>query len=184
MIKAINHEDPSYVIGKIQDLCSPESMVLEIGCGDGRNLKRLKEFGFCYLEGIDKDGEKIIKAKENLGENAVLRQENILNFSTDRKFDIIFHSLVGIFLSPEEKKILIEKVRAYLNPGGYYIFEEIARNISKLPSNRPPYFYSKKELEGLNKYFTRVSLEEVKRIVDGKEITGGLVYVGRLIAIP
>ena len=58
MKKQIEHKDPCYLTSRINQICSKESRILELGCGDGRNLKRLKEFGFIFV--LMRQGEVLL----------------------------------------------------------------------------------------------------------------------------
>lgn len=66
------------------------SHILDIGCGDGIDLKSYKEMGFQYLYGADPSLEFITKAKESLRESASLSCGTFeeLPFE-DQKFDVV-----------------------------------------------------------------------------------------------
>ncbi len=176
MNKPIKHGSPSFLVDEIGGLCSSESRVLEFGCGDGRNLIKLRKKNFRNLVGVDKDPKKIETAKSKL-KDVSLYCDDVLNFKSDQKFEIIFHTLMGIFLSVEQRKELLKIINRYLKPGGYYMFEEICRDSGKRDS--APYFYTEEEIEKLKDMFKTLSVKNVERIVKGNVVGGGVIYIGK-----
>ena len=174
----LDHNDPSFVTEKILQLCPKNSRILELGCGDGRNLRKLKEMGFDCLSGLDRDESKVAIARAALGAAVPIECSDIRNLKLNEKYDVIFHVLVGIFLTPEDREELFKKLQTYIRPGGYYLFEEIARDQAR-KLGTAPYFYSKSEIAKLDNYFQKISVEEVGRIVNGQLMSGGVLYVGK-----
>jgi ubiquinone/menaquinone biosynthesis C-methylase UbiE len=102
--------------------------ILELGCGNGVNLKSLKSiFPRFKFYGIDYSEEMIKYAKKN--------NSNINFFLADitktdiynqlPKFDVIFTNRCLINLKSENKvKLAITKSKNFLKKGGYFIFLE------------------------------------------------------------
>jgi len=87
--------------------------VLDIGCGSGKLLIALSNYNF-KLFGIDIDPEpiKVLKENYNIDGDAVF----FSNFSTDKKFDIIFayHFLEHV----SDPTLTLQKMKNLLKPGG------------------------------------------------------------------
>lgn len=57
--KDLTHRS-EYLLNLLNKYCSKEDTILEIGCGDGRNVAYLRKHGYKNVEGIDKlDGTPI-----------------------------------------------------------------------------------------------------------------------------
>lgn len=68
-----------------------DESILEIGCGDDRNLRYLREAGYTNVKGIDKQHGTAI--------------EDV----PEEKFDVIF-TMSTLFLIPEENEWVFEKI--------------------------------------------------------------------------
>jgi len=174
------HHDVSPIVERIASLYKNRNIkILEIGCGDGINLVELNKLGFKELYAIDKDPEKIKIAKE---------KSPTTNFSTlnaldmdfeDDFFDVIFHSLVGIFMNSDEREKLTASIFKYLKPQGYYLFEEILRDDNKKEASLKVHPYTSSELDKLTNYFEEISRENAYRIVNGRKVDGGVIFIGK-----
>jgi len=174
------HKDHSFAVDEILKRCGKESIILEMGCGAGINILKLNSEGYKFVEGFDKDAKKIKEFSHLLKRPSVAYVEGVNGFSSDRKYDVIFHSLAGIFLSPPERKKMTETIYSCLKPEGYYIFEELKKDNGLNPNlNRPPFFYSNQEIEELDKSFLKITEHYARRKVNGKITRGGIVYVGK-----
>jgi len=114
---------PNYIANLVEKYAKRTDSILEIGCGDGRNIKELEKRGYTNIRGIDKlDGESI--------EDTELPE-----------FDIIFTASC-LFLIPEENEWVFEKIENLCNK--YLITVEgettkgkvIGRDYSKIFKNQ------------------------------------------------
>lgn len=62
-----------------------DSNILDIGCGNGIFINHLSQLGFKHLEGIEPFLEE-----EVINENIRIYNEDILNFTPNKKYDLIF----------------------------------------------------------------------------------------------
>jgi len=94
----------------------PKKMALELGFGNGIELLYLisKEW---YVTGIEKDSLLINEIKKLELEHLELIQEDILNYSFEKKFDLINCNYVLHFLK-ENARIILKKIQEATNPDG------------------------------------------------------------------
>jgi ubiquinone/menaquinone biosynthesis C-methylase UbiE len=103
--------------------------ILELGCGNGINIKRLKKIfpKFEFL-GIDYSPEMIRYAKKNSNSNVNFIEADITNkdiYNKLPKFDLIFTNRCLINLKSDNKiKLAINKSKKLLKRNGYFIFLE------------------------------------------------------------
>jgi len=99
------------------------SKILELACGPGLYLSNLAEFGH-QCTGIDISPAVIDYAKANSQSTCNFHCEDILSFSTEKKFDLIFINF-GWFHNfiKEDASILLEKFKTLLNPNGRLLME-------------------------------------------------------------
>ena len=94
----------------IQDWVTPDSRVLDLGCGDGTLLKNLRESKNVHGYGVEIDAENILRCVEN-GVNVV--EQNIddgLNNFDDQSFDtVIMSQTIQTMISPD--KVLLDMLR-------------------------------------------------------------------------
>ena len=86
--------------------------VLDIGCGTGRLLSRLRDLGADTV-GIDVSGEMVRVAR---GRGLRVFQRDILEFEWEKPFDLIIS--VTVFNYIEDKANVLRKVRSLLKPSG------------------------------------------------------------------
>lgn len=80
-----------FLLEVFQDFIKPEWSILEIGSGNGRNVKHLKENGFPNVTGIDKERGESIEDVE------------------PREYDVIY-TMSCLFLIPPENNWVFEKI--------------------------------------------------------------------------
>jgi len=111
----------------LKEIVKPSDSVLEIGCGHGKWFSIIKEITPNYV-GIDWCKEMIELAKERFP-NADFRVDNIFDFESSEKFDIVFEiqCLYAFRLSPdgffELCKPFAKKVYAFEPRTSYKIHE-------------------------------------------------------------
>lgn len=100
----------------------PESHVLEVACGTGRNLQlAARKYPQCAFYGLDISAEMLASAGAKLGDRVQLAQADACDFNSTtlfqrRRFDRIFISY-GISMIPDWRKAL-QMADSQLNPGG------------------------------------------------------------------
>lgn len=105
--------------------------VLELGCGDGRNLFELSKRGF-EVTGVDLAGKGFVEEKakkENLRINFI--EDDITKLKLNQKFDVIICSEVFHLI---EKKYLIpifEKIKNSLNEQGF-VYVDILTDLKRI----------------------------------------------------
>ncbi len=100
--------------------------VLEIGCGTGKNSIWLVEKAK-YVTSVDLSVEMLAKAKDKItSKNINFVQADITEnwfFANENQFDLIGFSLVLEHI--EDLKLIFEKVKQYLKPGGFLYIGEL-----------------------------------------------------------
>jgi SAM-dependent methyltransferase len=103
---------------------TPETTVLEIGCGEGGNLKPFLDAG-CMVTGVDILESKIINANKFFAEhplkdNLSLIKMDIYDLGSDyfEKYDIIFMRDVLEHIHDQEK--FMAHAKKFLKPGGLF----------------------------------------------------------------
>lgn len=80
-----------YLLRLFQQHVKPEDRILEIGCGDNRNVNYLKENGYPHVEGIDK------------------LQGTPIELVDPKEYDVIF-TMSTLFLIPPENDWVFKKI--------------------------------------------------------------------------
>lgn len=94
--------------------------VLEVGVGTGRIAKRVLIKGCKNFTGLDISLKSLEKARINLiGERVELIQQDILEYSTKQKFDIIYSVLT--FIHIQDKKLALKKMTELLKDKGVLV---------------------------------------------------------------
>jgi SAM-dependent methyltransferase len=112
---------PNQFIKDQATLIPPNSEVIEVGAGDGRNAVYLAELGHT-LTAIDSSAAGLGKLKSLAAERAVsirIIHQDILTWDTDQQWDAV----VMTFLQPpsDDRPKLYEQLRRILRPGGFLI---------------------------------------------------------------
>lgn len=115
-----------HVIPYIEDLrkLTPETEILEIGCGEGGNLKPFLDAG-CKVTGVDiletkiKNAERFYE-KHPLRKNLSLITSDIYHppANLDRQFDVVFMRDVLEHIHNQEK--FLNYAKRFLKPGGMF----------------------------------------------------------------
>ena len=106
----------------ISSLISPNSKILDLGCGPGLYCKRFSGLGF-DVTGIDFSRRSIDYAKENDGKTKYFYQ-NYLEMTYADCFDAIIMIYCDFAaLTFSERQLLLSKVYSALKPGGLFIFD-------------------------------------------------------------
>jgi pimeloyl-ACP methyl ester carboxylesterase/SAM-dependent methyltransferase len=107
-----------------------ESVVLDLGCGPGLYTNRLGEKA--DLTGVDFSERSIEYAQKTAFEKGLkvhYEHRNYLEFETDRKFDLIIIIMCDYCaLSPEQRKMMLEKFSRMLKSGGKVLLDVYSLN--------------------------------------------------------
>jgi len=151
-------------IEEVFELCKvKDPKVFEIGCGNGRDAKKILEYTDNYL-GLDMSEKFLELAKEqNLGAEFVWG--DIENFEVPKNLDIVF-AFASLLHSPrEEFQKIIDKVYDSLNLGGLVRislkYSKSYEEFEKVESTGVRYFYlySKEDIKELCKGFKILKLK-------------------------
>ena len=107
---------------KILELFNPEGkVILDVGCGDGRYSTILSETCKKYV-GIDIDDKLISKNNiNNKKDNVCFKAENIINYSSEEKYDVIILSLAFHEISIKDQGLSLLNMLSLLNKDGKII---------------------------------------------------------------
>lgn len=153
--------------GDIQEtfqLCGAKNpKTLEIGCGNGRDAKKILEYTNDYL-GIDISSSFLeLAKKENPTAEFILA--DIENFEMPKNLDVVF-AFASLLHSPkEELQKVIDNIFNCLNPNGVVRISlkhsDDYREVVKEDDHgvRYFYFYSKEDIQDLCKKFKILKLE-------------------------
>ena len=115
---------------KILELFNPEGkIILDVGCGNGRYSKVLSETCKKYV-GIDIDEDLISRNnKNNKKDNVCFKTENIINYSSEEKYDVIILSLAFHEISIKDQGLALLNMLSLLNKDGEIIILDPALKI-------------------------------------------------------
>jgi SAM-dependent methyltransferase len=118
------------------------SPILELGCGTGRVLLPLARQGY-RITGIDASAEMLERARakiaaEELGERAILAQQEMVKLDLGERFNMAFAALNSFahLHTTEEQLQALAQVRHHLNPGGLLILDMFNPDIGRLLDTR------------------------------------------------
>jgi 2-polyprenyl-3-methyl-5-hydroxy-6-metoxy-1,4-benzoquinol methylase len=164
--------------------CGKKNNALDIGSGLGANSKYLSGLGF-NVTAIETDKDLIKKFKLDLKEKNLLHKVDIINDNIEnvffiKKFDLIIALSVLHFLKLEDVKILFDKLRKSLAPGGIIymrVFSNkdvafrdlVARGFQSAPNEicsaklkKHVHYFDKQELINLFKGLEIIEMREEK----------------------
>ena len=125
-------KEPQAILG-----IDANSFVVDMGCGNGRNLAYLaKEFG-CRGLGYDVAGEAIRQAKmvvEKVGKESGVDIKNLITFEArsiegtfpdiaDESVDLVLDMMSSHFLNEKQRVIFRDEIARILKPGGWFFFK-------------------------------------------------------------
>lgn len=131
--------------------------LLDLGCGNGRNLKYFKEYG-ADVVGID-ISPTAISYTDGLGRVGDIGKELPFN---DNEFDIILDITSSNALNDAERAVYIKEIYRVLKPGGYIFVRALckdgddnAKNLIKMSPGKEKDTYYMKELDLYERVFTK-----------------------------
>jgi SAM-dependent methyltransferase len=97
----------------------PESSVLEIGCGEGSLLRRLKQVGYRNYTGIDISEFAIGKCRQFSDQKTTFLVGDAERYVPDADFDVlVLNECIYYFVEPI---ITLQRYANYLTPGGLFV---------------------------------------------------------------
>lgn len=120
-------------IEQIKDLILKSESVLEVGCGYGRVLKKILEYGYHKkLESIEINKKSCLFCQHHFGSNVKIYNEDILSYRSKKKYDLILFMWSGISeFCPKEQRQLFGIYSHLLTAGGCLVVEKIDCNQPK-----------------------------------------------------
>jgi SAM-dependent methyltransferase len=97
--------------------------LLDVGCGTGQHLARLRERFEC--EGLDLDLEMLAVARDRLGPDLTLYQADMRDFDLGHRFDVVvsLFSAIGYARSLRGLRRSVAAMARHVEPGGLLIVE-------------------------------------------------------------
>nr|WP_307775179.1 class I SAM-dependent methyltransferase [uncultured Cetobacterium sp.] len=147
--------------------------LLDLGCGTGETLIRLKDDYEC--SGLDLSGDMLTIANKKLKNKGVkLFLGDMRDFETDEKYDIIvsLFDTVNHLTSLEDLEDLFLSIKKNLNPNGVYIFDIIDR---KFIDNMFPggvFYDDRKDMTIIWEHFQEEDLDIIEAIFFVKNRAG------------
>lgn len=105
---------------RIKQLTNEQQVILDVGCGTGDLLDRLKTHGtFSRYIGIDQSEGMLQEARSKFSNrsNIIFKQEDILQFTPPNTFDLIFCNWV-LSHNIEQYRQIVKKCQSLLSPNG------------------------------------------------------------------
>jgi cyclopropane fatty-acyl-phospholipid synthase-like methyltransferase len=97
-----------------------DSFVLDLGCGSGALINSLVEH-CSYVEGVDKVAGLMRHCRTDLPGKLKCVESDVMDYKSDRKFDIVLLFGVANFLTKEEQRSLYSRIGTFLKPNGAFI---------------------------------------------------------------
>lgn len=148
----------------LEQYCQKDSIMLDIGAGNGRFEAELRKNGYTNIVGVDPSQASVDRMRENGVEAYVGNIYSAVLLEEQNKYDYIFlFEVVEHLLCPGKG---MKTVRRLLKNDGYFIvsvpdYSQIAEDVSDIPN----YF----NLEHIN-YFSEKSLDNLMRMHGMKRV--------------
>lgn len=156
------------------DYLTPNGKILDIGCGTGYPIAKYLVSCNFEVTGIDISREMINKAKKLKLKNAEFINQDILNFSTEIKFDgvIAFDSIWHI--AKDKQADVYSKISSLMKNGAYFIFTHGNRDSEIIGTMfNQEFYYSALSINHLKEALSKAGLKIISLIEDYKEQSTG-----------
>ena len=172
---AIKNQSPSLSLDLILEFVkplSPGNLILDAGCGHGRDLKLFHELGFKAI-GIDYSSEMIKVAKSNVPDSSKILQMDLLNMEfSPSYFDGIWSNAVLHHLSEGDIKTVLKDFNTVLKPNGV-VFISVRKNSKPIfdrEYSEYPRYYNSMNVKKMNLFLIetgfdikKVSIQETRQ---------------------
>lgn len=180
---------------------SPESLILDVGCGYGRTLNELYQNGYRNLMGIDFSRGMIERGKKEFPHlDLRVKETDRIDLPDDSADAVILFAVLTCIRTNEEQEQLLSEIRRVLKPGGVlyvndFLLNTDERNLSRYEKYKDTYgIYGVFELpEGavcrhheeewirqLLKDFSVLTYERLTFTTMNGHKSNGFYYIGRL----
>jgi SAM-dependent methyltransferase len=167
----------SYIYGKAPakfladnyDYLEPESKILDMGMGEGRNAVFLAQKGH-HVTGIDISSVAVKKARF-LAKEFGVKIKTVVGTLTKYKIpDASFDAIICFYYVDRE---LNEKIQKWLKPGGLLIYEAYTlKEYLKHKNGKINYFLKEKELISM---FPKMDILKYEEPIHEKEFRSGII---------
>ncbi len=118
-----------YALGKLFDKLSitlESARVLDVGCGAGSWLSRLRDYGVSFLSGVDLMYSRLVIAKENYSGIGFVNASGDRLPYRDGEFDIVFQFMcLSSVLDKDLRKDIVKEMMRVLKPGGVLVLYDL-----------------------------------------------------------
>lgn len=131
---------PNKTILEYENLFCKKWNVLDVGCGDGKNVLYLAKQGFDNIDAFDISQnaiEKIDRLCQCTEYKINIQVTSVQDFVFEKQYDLIFSFGVFHFISKECWKKFIRKAQENTRVGGIHIIQIFNDNIAPTPDIEP-----------------------------------------------
>ncbi|MEA3199370.1 MAG: Methyltransferase domain [Thermoplasmata archaeon] len=169
------------------DEVRPTDRVLEVGCGDARELALLAEWGFRSLTGVERDREELRRARLRVTKRGLASRVRLLEGEAAdldgvlgrETFDVALDNLLLNNLAEGEEDAYVRGVARHLRKGGLFV---VHCRIDAQSENRPP--GAMRPPEGLARRFRvgpsiQTHLPELRQASNRRDYALVATWIGR-----
>jgi ubiquinone/menaquinone biosynthesis C-methylase UbiE len=115
----------------------PDAPILDFGCGYGRTLKELHDYGFRDLHGTDFSPKMLELAERNVPDAEFRLNDDVSVPYEDESFDcVLLIAVLTSILGNQQQQMLIDELWRTLKPGGViyvgdFLLNEDERNLER-----------------------------------------------------
>ncbi|MHB9937814.1 SAM-dependent methyltransferase [Clostridium sporogenes] len=183
-----------------QKVVKKNALILDVGCGYGRTLEELYQYGYRNLIGID-FSEKMIERGKNQYPHLDLRVKNkkIIEFKDNSCDAIILFAVLTCIINDKEQLELLKEIERVLKPSGivyindfllnsdernlkrYNIFKDKYKKygVFELPQGAIVRHHDINWIKQITSSFKNILLEEVTYKTMNGNKSNGFYYLGR-----
>lgn len=150
--------DPSSFLKPLINRLRPGALILDVGCGSGRDLLWLSKRGFRVI-GMDRSSQLAALAKANSSAPVIVADFEVFDFS---RFSVDAAILIGalVHISPERFGAALQNITVAVKKGGYTLLTLKEGKGSGTDRHGRVFFYW--EHARLHEHFARCSMDRVE----------------------
>lgn len=150
--------DPSSFLKPLINRLRHGALILDVGCGSGRDMLWLAQQGFNVI-GLDRSSQLAKLAKANSSAPIIVADFEVFDFS---RFSVDAVILIGalVHLSPDRFSAAFQNIASAVKKGGYTLLTLKEGKGSKTDLNGRVFFYW--EDECLDEYFTGCGMHRIE----------------------